>query len=420
MEKKIYEKFFFLLLSFLPVSIIVGSAISLINVLILNILFVIVLFTNKDFNFLKDYSVKLIIFLYFYLIFNLFVSIDYEIGLVRNVGFLRVLLLFLCINYYFYFYQNKKNFFKLWTIIFVIFVFDVFLERFFGSNLFGWGGSELNGSTQFHEERVVSFFKDEPIAGGFLLGFIFLIFGNLLINKNKKILPIIFLMISFSAILLTGERANTIKAFVGILVFFYFADFFNIKTKLTIFIIFTFVIFLTLSQSEYLERRYLGQLSSDNTEKISLIDKISNHIDKNLYFKLYGSGYEVFKNHKIFGVGNKNYRVETCANEEYIKNKSYLCSTHPHQIYFEFLSEHGILGTTVLLCIFFSILYRVAKEIIKTQNYLQLGAFTFVIINFIPLVPSGSFFSDFNLTIFWINFSIMIACNKNTNIFVLK
>ena len=39
------------------------------------------------------------------------------------------------------------------------------------------------------------------------------------------------------------------------------------------------------------------------------------------------------------------------------------------------------------------------------------------IINFTPILPSGSFFSDFNITLFWINFSIMFACNKKTNIF---
>jgi len=411
LNKYVYN-YFLILFSFIPLSILIGSAVSVVNILLIDVSFLFLIIYKKNFKFLKNSSIFYLIILYLYLIFNTFIAIDYSESIVRNVGFIRVIILFIAFNYFF----NQELFFekmiKIWMIILSIVILDVLIEFTFGRNLLGYG--ELYGN------RIVSFFKDEPIAGGFLLGFIFLIFGNLLINKNKKILPIIFLMISFSAILLTGERANTIKAFVGILVFFYFADFFNIKTKLTIFIIFTFVIFLTLSQSEYLERRYLGQLSSDNTEKISFIDKISNHIDKNLYFKLYGSGYEVFKNHKIFGVGNKNYRVETCANEEYIKNKSYLCSTHPHQIYFEFLSEHGILGTTVLLCIFFSILYRVAKEIIKTQNYLQLGAFTFVIINFIPLVPSGSFFSDFNLTIFWINFSIMIACNKNTNIFVLK
>ena len=37
-------------------------------------------------------------------------------------------------------------------------------------------------------------------------------------------------------------------------------------------------------------------------------------------------GYEVFKNNPILGVGNKNYRIETCAeNIKQHKNKDVLC-----------------------------------------------------------------------------------------------
>ena len=31
-----------------------------------------------------------------------------------------------------------------------------------------------------------------------------------------------------------------------------------------------------------------------------------------IYFNLYKSGFQVFENYPILGVGNKNYRVETC------------------------------------------------------------------------------------------------------------
>ena len=66
----------------------------------------------------------------------------------------------------------------------------------------------------------------------------------------------------------------------------------------------------------------------------------------NLYFDIYKSGYEVFNNYKLFGVGNKNYRVETCRIDKTEINlkKDYYCTTHPHQIHFELLSEHGLIG----------------------------------------------------------------------------
>ena len=108
--------------------------------------------------------------------------------------------------------------------------------------------------------------------------------------------------------------------------------------------------------------------------------------------------------------------MEVCKNIEN-KNQNYVCNTHPHQIYFEFLSEHGLVGTFLLLSVFFALIFQYLKVIILSQNYLQIGAFTFLITNFLPFIPSGSFFSDFNISLFILNLSIMYAVNKKTNVF---
>ena len=94
-----------------------------------------------------------------------------------------------------------------------------------------------------------------------------------------------------------------------------------------------------------------------------------------------------------------------------VKNK-YYCLTHPHQVYFEFLSEHGLIGTIVILYIFFLFIFKNLRVIINSQNYLQIGSFTFLICNFLPFIPSGSFFSDFNISLFILNLSILYAVNK--------
>lgn len=52
-----------------------------------------------------------------------------------------------------------------------------------------------------------------------------------------------------------------------------------------------------------------------------------------------------------------------------------------------------------------------------SRNMVQIGAFSYLLINFIPLIPGGSFFNDFNATLFWLNFSILYASNPKTNIF---
>ncbi len=404
----IRKNFFFLLFLFLPVSIILGSTVSLINIIILNLSFLIFLIFQKKFEFINHISIKLMLILYLYLIFNSLISLNYEAGLSRNIGFIRLIILFVFINYFFFYHKNEKKIFDAWSLILSILIIDVFIEYIFGKNLIGWGDY-----SQLYGDRVTSFFKDEPIVGAYLAGFIFLIFGHLLNRYNDKKFGFIFLLFAFLALIFTGERSNTIKVFIGIIISLFFFDFLKTKVKFIIIVLFFATFGVILSQSEYLKTRYIGQFYN------LLIDKKNYEKFKNnsQYIRLYKSGYSVFKNYPFFGVGNKNYRVETCRSKFDQQKFDYVCLTHPHQLYFELLSEHGLFGSTIILSIFFYLMFKIFKSILLSRNYLQIGAFIFVLINFTPILPSGSFFSDFNITLFWINFSIMFACNKKTNIF---
>ena len=268
--------------------------------------------------------------------------------------------------------------------------------------------------------RIVSFFKTEPIAGAFTTGFIFIVSGYLIDSFKKKeklrIIISFLLLLGFIGILITGERSNTIKAFFGMILFFLITDFLNWKTKIFSLLLFIILLCTTIYSSEYLKTRYVGQLLG----QIKTEESRNKFVEHNLYFKLYNSGISVFKNNLIFGVGNKNYRIETCDEKKNKVYKDYYCLTHPHQIYIELLSEHGIFGSVIILSIIFYLLFRLLRKIVKSQNYIQIGSFIFVLINFIPFLPSGSFFSDFNLSLFMINFSLMYAVNKETNIFSKK
>tara|TARA_B100000963_G_scaffold333151_1_gene325286 strand:- start:70 stop:960 length:891 start_codon:yes stop_codon:yes gene_type:complete len=293
------------------------------------------------------------------------------------------------------------------------------LERFSGTNIFGWGAVEINGIPQPSGNRVVSFFKDEPIAGAYLNAFIFLISGYLLSQlKNKQLGIVIFFSIIlglFFSVVITGERSNSIKAAICLILFIGFLDFIKVKYKIIILTILVCSISLVIINSDYLKNRYLGQMYSE-----VFVEKKSNFFEKNIYMKLYKSGFNVFKNYPVFGVGNKNYRVESCKNKEDIIKFDYQCTSHPHQIYIELLAEHGIVGTLILLSIFFFLIFKNLKIIILSKNYAQIGCLLYLLINFTPLIPSGSFFSDFNITLFFINLSLLYALNKKTNIFFVE
>ena len=62
-------------------------------------------------------------------------------------------------------------------------------------------------------------------------------------------------------------------------------------------------------------------------------------------------------------------------------------------------------------------MFKMLRVIINSKNQLQIGCLVYSGLTFIPLIPSGSFFSDYNATLFWINFSVMYAVGKETNIF---
>lgn len=407
-QRKI-DNFFFFFLSIIPLSIIVGPSISLINIVVVSGLILVILVYQKETYFINNLSIKLIFALYLYLIFNTLISQDSFVGASRNLGFIRFIFLFICINYFFFKHQNARDIFYLWIITVFTLALDAYIEFFLGKNILGWGG--IN---ELHGQRIVSFFKDEPIVGAYLSGFILIIFGFLLQKfKYKNFLPWLFVLLTFSAILISGERSNAIKIFLGLTLMFLFFDFIDFKKKLILLTLIISFFVIILNQSDYLKKRYFDQFMYHFASK----EKIQNFMNESQYFELYRSGIAVYKNYPFFGVGNKNYRVETCTDEKKNKKYNYFCSTHPHQIYIEFLAEHGIFGTLILLSIFFTLMFKILLNILVSKNYIQIGSFCFVIFVFTPILPSGAFFNDFNSTILWLNISIMFASCEKTNIF---
>ena len=413
MNIKILNYYFLFLFSLIPASIIIGPAISLFNILLIDISFIFLILSKKNFKFLSNKTVKLIILLCLYLIFNSIIAKDFSMSALRNLGFIRFMIFFLAFNYFFYNKDFVNRVLVIWALTLSFLSLDTYLESISGTNILGYG--EAYGA------RIVSFFKDEPIVGGYINGFYLIIIGflfylnNQILNKYKYII-LIFTIFFITAIILTGERSNSIKAILGSFIFYFLNDHFKFKEKILSVLLLVLIFIFLLNTSNFLKSRYSKQFFKPIISIFQTNNEISieREANKNLYIALYQSGFEVFKKYKIFGVGNKNYRVETCSNE---KNSKYFCSTHPHQLYFEFLAEHGIVGTVILIFILFSLILSKIKIILSSKNYLQLGCLTFLLTSFIPLLPSGAFFADYNLNIFWINLSIMYAVGNKTNIF---
>ena len=420
MIEKNINKYFFLLLAILPLSFLIGPYASFVNIIIFDISFIFLLILKKEWSWLKDPTIRIFLILYLYLIFNSFISLNVNMGFLRNFGFFRLIVFFVGVNYFFF---KDKNFYKIfifWSIIVIIVTIDIFIEKIFGTNILGYSGNN---------HRVVSFFKNEQIVGGFVYAFSLLLAGFYFIklnNKNNflKIFTYFMIFIFLLSIIITGERSNSIKAIFSFILLFSLFQKISYKKKLLFFSIFSIFLISIFSNNTYLKDRFTSSIlysSSTFVESFKHNDPNDNP-SGNLYAKLYRSGYEVFKNYPLFGVGNKNYRIESCYNKEYQKGihimiSDYICLTHPHQIYIEFLAEHGLIGTTILLTIFFLLLFRNLKKILINRNYISVGCFCYLIVVFTPILPGGSFFTDYNISLFFINLSLMHATSKEMNIF---
>ncbi|WP_440932433.1 O-antigen ligase family protein [Candidatus Pelagibacter sp.] len=291
---------------------------------------------------------------------------------------------------------------KFWSIIFLIVTLDIIFELIFGFNSIGFV-SEYPG-------RIASFFGDELIVGSFY-HFFGLIFIGYLLNKKYPqhlilIIGILIILISF----MIGERANFLRMFISIFLILFLLLKINFFKKLISILVIMIIIIFTISVNDNLKIRYYSQLKS-----IYTLNGIEKYFKKSQYGAHQNTAFQIFKNHKLFGVGMKNFRDESkkeiYENTEYKKN-DIRQATHPHQIHLELLSETGLIGyLSFFILILFSIYFSL-KNYIKNRDPIQLSTIIFLFTSLFPLLPSGSIFSTYYGGIFWFNYALMLSFNR--------
>ncbi len=386
-----------ILISLLPLSLLIGSLI--INILCISIIIIFLFesFKERNFDFLKSYEFLILLIFWFFLLINTFLSTSFENSVGRGFGFIRFILLVFALRYYFNF--NNKKYFKLiqlsWLIIFLIVTIDLLFESYFGFNTLGFKSQ--------YEGRLSGFLNDELKIGGYYYGFIIISATYVLIN-HKKYFYFLFFVFLLTA-LLTGERANFLKIILMSVPFIIFLNY-NSKIKAKYFLIILILsILATIFYKPFFKERFYFDFL-DKNKKLSLttfLKKTEKH------YSHYSTSYKIFQDNFWFGVGLKNFRNESGKEKYNINNeKKYLSwSTHPHQIHFEFLSETGFIGYLAFL-IFFIISFIVGlKNYLNSGNLYSLCGSLFIFTTFLPLIPSGSFFTTYGATIFWINYSLI-------------
>ena len=409
------DNFIIILFAALPVAAIIGNFFINFCLLCIFSMFILEVFKTKNFIWLKDKNLIILFILYIYIcansFFNYYINppIGYD-GITRSLLFLKFLMLFPAIPVLLDKKEILEKIFKFWLFMIFIIIIDVFFEKYNGSNLIGFKSLDST--------RITSFFYDENVVGAFLFGFGFItttfFFQNKITKKYIVILNLSLVLVLLS-ILVTGERSAFLKSTLLFLSIFYFIEEkklflkkFYLVTFTILLAIFLFSIFpnILLKQTEFFKRI----LNVENPKSLS------QRFENIKYFAHYDTAIEIFKDNKLNGIGNKNFRFK-CHDEKYLKENlkftHHRCSTHPHQIHFELLSEQGLVGYFIFILFLFSYFKEKFFNDLKDKNIFKITINFYIIIFLIPILPSGSLFATFNGFLFW--FFLGLANLKKTN-----
>ena len=93
------------------------------------------------------------------------------------------------------------------------------------------------------------------------------------------------------------------------------------------------------------------------------------------YFAHYDTALKIFIDYPLNGVGSKNFRKNALIKNilmKNLKNSQFRCSTHPHQIHFEVLSEQGALGYLIFFFMISFFIYNNLKKAFQIKIFFHI------------------------------------------------
>lgn len=397
------------------IAFVIGNAV--IDILVVICALIWLIFFSRNLNKLDNYFKY---FIYFYILFYLtlvFSSLfsDYfDFSFPKSIVFLRFILFGL---FLYSFYIKRITYFNkyLYSIVFVLLViyFDSIIQFFFDTNLFGF--------QKINNFRISGPFNNELILGSFVLVFASIITLN---TTKFNLFYFFILFLSLVIILLSGERVALIKFSIFHIIFFIYVIYkkkIYISIKALIFFLVSALVFTILMlHSNQLERhkQFVNKFIPGSPEFIFYSGHYSHFVSSILIFnenKFKGSGFRSFrhackKNQGYFTKENiYDYQsIPDKGNDRINIIKSMninLCSTNPHNLYLEVISESGILGFSA----FILLLIYVFKKLIFFDLRL------FLILYLFPLLSSPSLFHQKNSFMFTFIIVIMFLIRDYRN-----
>ena len=405
--KNNYLKLVNLSFYFFPFSLLIGSLVINLNILVFISLTSLYLIQNKiSLNF--NITNKILLSFFSLIILSSLINIKL-IGFENFIKSILLLKFFLIYIFTETLIANKKInleiFFKICLTLILFVSLDLLLQFFTGKNVLGFTP---------HEGRITGIFGSEAIAGAFIQKlFIFSLIGLILIkyllNLETKYYEILFFLISILGIFVASNRMPFLIILAVVIFIFLFYKYFR-KKLLICFIILIPTISFLFQSNDKLNVKY-----DDLKSKIGRsIDAMNKNTEKNKFFsanhgRIYYSVLKSFKEDMLVGGGLKSFRYK-CFNLE--EDTRIFCSTHPHNYHLEVLHDTGIIGF-ILLSIFVILILLEKLRSLKggSLNYTEKIIFSLIMLNFLievfPIKSMGSLFSTWTGTILWISIAMV-------------
>ena len=403
------------LIILMPAFLISGSFLTDFVCSYIGLFYLIYFVKVKDFSAYKNYYFVYFFFIYIYLNFNSLLSFNPKISFQSSLVYFRIILFICAISYILKNFKSLKFYFYITCLIcLILLMIDGVL----------YVNKALSKGLSY--ERVTSFFGDEEIMGSYVVRILPLIIGLSYMVKipRREAINLATLLIAGLLVILSGERTASVYFFF--LVIFYF--FINRKQILFFILLFSTIIFILYNyNNNFLNRIYTHTIYQQ---------KNSGHLLSYRHEAHLLTAYNMFLEKKIFGHGLKSFR-NLCSQDQYniqLNDVNYIndrqfsyykrnplntmptdisqvkdgCSTHPHNIYFQFLSEIGLIGFLFFFSFFVFICIKLfifcknfvnkkmqCSDIYIASNFFLFGIFTAMF----PMIPSGNYFNNWLLII---------------------
>lgn len=401
-QDKYFYNFIYFTLLIIPLMMIFDTGLSDLILSITVIYGLIFIYSQKKINEIKKIIIdnKVILFLFLLTLGFILSSIinSYKVfkieNLLKSIFFIRFPIFISLIIFTKYNFSIKYKYIILsFFISFLLLVISLIIQKIDCSTI---------NFFCYNEYRLSGILRDELKAGSVITKLsIPLIYYCIISNNNyffnskyiKSLIIFCIFVFVFQILMITGERvAMIVFLLCTILILYFLYKKYFFKILLIVFIATITISYLNLgNRIFYLDPDFILNKSNFNYFFNNIFYR--NFLDFNIYLDLYKVSFSMFLDNSLTGVGFKNFRI-FCPSYLEISRTTF-CSTHPHSIYFEILSENGIF----IMIIFFLFLYYNIKNLIyyiRHKSHISTSFLITIIIFLMPVVSTFSFTGNIN------------------------